>query len=131
MQQQPAPVLFSILEGKFAVAKLPPDADISEWGGGGDLCSVTHTAEEISIVCAEESAPPFAEIERNWRCLQVQGPLDFALQGVLLSLLKPLADADIGVFVVSTYNTDYLFVKQYHLQLAIAALEEAGHRLIA
>jgi hypothetical protein len=131
MVRAESPVVFSILEGKFCIAKLPLGADLGSWEGHGAFCSVTHSDDEISIVCEEAAAPPFAEIERTWRCLKVQGPLDFSLQGVLLSLLQPLAEAGIGVFVMSTFDTDYIVLKQLHLQQAIAALEEAGHRLTA
>jgi uncharacterized protein len=121
------PIHFSVLEGKFCMAKLPPGSDLGSWSSGGAFCSTTCSDEEISIVCIEDTAPPFAEIERNWKGLKVQGPLDFALQGVLLSLLQPLSDAGIAVFVLSTYSTDYIFVKQYHLQKAIEALQAVGH----
>lgn len=122
------PVVFSLLEGKYCIAKLPRDAAIPAIPPG-ELCSITRTDEELSIVCPEEFAPADGEIERNWRLIKVAGPLEFALKGVLLSLLKPLADANISVVAISTYNTDYLLIPQYHTTLALQALELAGHRL--
>ena len=123
-------VVFSVSDEKYCVAKLPPDAEVPS------ICSksfysVTKTEEEISLVCLESLAPVGADIVRNWRGIKVQGPLEFSLKGVLVSLLSPLAEANIAVFAVSTYNTDYLFVKQKDLPKAIEALETVGHRLTA
>jgi uncharacterized protein len=125
----PNPVVFSVLDEKFCVAKLPADAALTLPAQGGSLFAVARTPEELSIVCEEAQAPSGAEIERNWRALKVQGPLEFSLKGVLVSLLQPLAEAEISVFAVSTYNTDYLLVPQYHLANALKALELAGHRI--
>jgi hypothetical protein len=67
--------------------------------------------------------------EPGWRALQVAGPLDFALTGVLSSLLAPLAAAGVAVFALSTFDTDYVLVKEATLADAVAALERAGHRV--
>lgn len=96
---------------------------------GDGLYSVTRTSDEVSVVCEETLAPEGAEVERNWRALKVQGPLEFSLKGVLASLLNPLAEAGVSVFAVSTYDTDYFLLPQYHLATALEALELAGHRL--
>ena len=122
-------ILFSVLEDKFCVAKLPADAPLTLPGLEAGLFAVARTPEELSIVCEESMAPEGAEVERNWRALRVQGPLEFSLKGVLVSLLQPLADAQISVFAISTYNTDYILVPQYHLANALQALELAGHRI--
>ncbi len=122
-------VVFSVMEDKYCVAKLPPGSRLPSIEVGSGLVSITQTEEELSIVCLESLAPEGASVERNWRVLKVQGPLEFSLKGVLVSLLKPLADARISVFAVSTYDTDYLLVPQYHLTQALQALELAGHRL--
>lgn len=125
------PVVFSVSEEKYCVAKLPPDAPIPHICSESSFCSVTKTSDEISVVCLESLAPVGAEVERTWRGIKVQGPLEFSLKGVLVGLLAPLAEANIAVFAVSTYNTDYLFIKQIDLPNAIQALESAGHRLTA
>ena len=92
--------------------------------------SVTCTGDELSIVAEESFVHPAAEIERGWRAIKVKGPLDFALKGILASLLNPLNDAGVSVFALSTYTTDYIFVLDYQLEKAISALETAGHRRI-
>jgi hypothetical protein len=65
--------------------------------------------------------------EKDWRCLQVVGPLDFALTGILASLLIPLAEAGVSMFAISTFDTDYLLIKETTLEVAITALRNAGH----
>jgi len=88
--------------------------------------SVTKTAEEVSLVCREESIPAGFPAEKDFRLLKVEGPLDFSLTGVLSSLLKPLADAAIPVFTISTYDTDYILVKDGQLEQALRALSSVA-----
>lgn len=94
------------------------------------LVSVTATPQETSIVCPEGGAPTEAEIEGGWRVLEVAGPLDFGLTGVLASLTAPLADAGISVFALSTYDTDYLLVRETRLAEAVDALRTARNDAI-
>ena len=122
-------IIFKVLEGKFLVGKLPPSAEIPAQALTGEFSSVSRTADELSIVAPEDAKIPDVEFERGWKCIKVQGPLEFALKGVLSSLLQPLADAGVSVFAVSTYDTDYILVKQHQLTQALVALEQAGHRL--
>jgi len=100
----------ALLEGSYAVCRLTPDAPLPAWVGGGPLVSVTRTAGELSVVCGAEAVPDGVRCESGWRCLRVAGTLDFSLVGVLSSLLKPLADAGVGVFVLGTFDTDYLLI---------------------
>jgi len=88
-----------------------------------EFLSITRTADELSIVCPESLAPAGAKIERGWRALRVQGPLDFSLTGIIASLTAPLAAAKISVFAVATFDTDYILVREADLERAIAALE--------
>jgi uncharacterized protein len=122
-------IVYTVLDEKYCVVKLPAGSPAPAIPIDGELFSVTKTEEEVSVVCEEMSAPVGAQVERNWRALKVQGPLEFELKGVLVSLLQPLADAKVSAFALSTYNTDYILVKQYHLNDALRALELAGHRL--
>ena len=117
----------AVLPGTYAICRLEPSATIPAWALGGDLVSVVRTLDELSIVCRQESVPPDIHCEKNWSGLKVQGPLDFALTGILASLTTPLAEAGISIFAVSTYDTDYLLVKD--LEKAIAVLSQAGHHI--
>ena len=113
----------------FAVCCLPPDASIPSWAAGGDFHTITRTPFELSIVCAERFVPPDVQHEAPWRCLEVQGPLDFALTGILSSLAAPLAAAGIPIFALSTYRTDYLLIPAAHLFAALQTLRSHGHSI--
>jgi RimJ/RimL family protein N-acetyltransferase len=113
--------------GRFAVCKLPPGSAIPGWATAGDVFSVTRTVEELSVVCRQEAVPDGTQAEVGWRCLRVAGAMPFTLVGVLASLTGPVASAGVGVFVVSTFDTDYLFVKEAEFRAAVAALRGAGH----
>jgi nitrilase len=115
------------VSGRFAVCKLPPDSAVPAWATAGDVFSVTRTADELSVVCRQETVPAGTQAEVGWRCLRVAGAMPFTVVGVLGSLTGPLAAAGVGVFAVSTFDTDYLFVKEPELPAAVAALRGAGH----
>jgi hypothetical protein len=123
-------LLLTILPDIFAVCRLEPDEAIPEWAFTGDFCSVTKTTQELSIVCKQNAVPPRYKTERDWRALKVEGPLDFSLTGILAALAVPLGEADISLFAVATYDTDYVLVKSEMLDKAIEVLEKAGHRVI-
>jgi hypothetical protein len=114
------------LQGRFAVCRLPADAQVPPWVTGA-VTSVTRTLDELSITCAEDAVPEGITAERGWRCLKVEGPLDLALTGIAAALTTPLAEAKVSVSVIATYDTDYLLVKEDRLADAVAALERAGH----
>jgi hypothetical protein len=90
---------------------------------------VTRTEEELSVVCAEDAVPDRVKCEKGWRCLRIRGPLAFSETGVLSSLSAPLARAGISIFVVSTYDTDNILVKEERLGAAQAVLVSEGHTI--
>jgi len=118
-----------VLPDDLAVCRLPAGAEAPPWIDGEAFASVTRTPEETSVVCRAAIVPRDVQAEPGWRALQVAGPLDFALTGVLLSLLEPLAAAGVSVFALSTFDTDYLLVREAALDDAVAALAGAGHRI--
>ncbi len=124
-------VTLRVLPDVLAVSRLPADSGLPEWARPGDLMAFVRTRQELSIVCAERYVPPEVKTERGWRVLEVQGPLDFALVGVLASLAEALARAAISLFAISTFDTDYILVKEEKLDRAVRALESAGHQVIA
>lgn len=117
----------SVHPERYAVVRLDPDDDVPAWAEVGAVSSVTRTASELSIVCVEAAVPTEASAERGWRMLEVAGPLAFTLTGVLSSLTVPLAAAEIPLFAISTFETDYLLVREPNLARAAAALRDAGH----
>jgi hypothetical protein len=127
----PHRLTLKLLTGSFAVCRLTADAPVPPWAAGGPFVSISRTAEELSVVCRAEVVPEGVPCERGWRCLRVVGTLDFALVGVLVSLVVPLAEAGVSVSAISTFDTDYLFVRGGSLETAVEALGRAGHRLLA
>ncbi len=118
-----------VLAGSYAVSRLSPDAPVPEWAQG-ELVALTRTPDELSVVSAVESVPASVESERSWRALRVAGPLDFSLVGILAALSGVLARAEIPIFALSTFDTDYLLVGDRDLERAVRALESAGHRVV-
>ena len=114
------------MPGEYAVWRLPPDVPLPQ-AGTADFLSITRTADELSIVSSVSAVSAGAPAETGWRCLGVVGPLAFELTGILASLSAPLARSEIPIFVVSTYDTDYLLVKASDLDRACAALEDEDH----
>jgi hypothetical protein len=118
------------LEVTFAVCRLAADAPLPAWavgGSAGPFVSITRTADELSIVCGQGAVPEGIRCERGWKCLRVAGTLDFTLAGVLASLIDPLAEVRVAVFVVATFDTDYLLVKEDRLDAAVEVLRREGH----
>ena len=113
----------------LGVAKLGPGADLPSWVSSGTLMSITATADETSVVCTYKAIPAKAKPEGPFTAYEVQGPLDFALTGILSALLVPLAEAQVSVFVLSTYDTDWLLVSAERFASARAALVAAGHTI--
>ncbi len=115
-----------VLPGEMAVWKLPPDALLPSFGPS-KFWSVTRTDEELSVISESHAVPPGLPSEKGWRCIGVKGPLSFDLVGIVAALSAPLAEAGISIFVVSTFDTDYLLVKDHQIELACAVLVQAGH----
>jgi uncharacterized protein len=123
-------VTLRALDGELAVCRLPADAPAPPVLDAA-FYSITRTGDELSIVCPLADVPPGATVEGGWAALRVQGPLDFALTGILAALTQPLAAAGIPVFAVSTYDTDYVLVRDHDLATAIESLRHAGHTVLA
>ncbi len=88
---------------------------------------MTYTTDELSIVCPGSSVPADVRCEKGWVAIKVRGPLDFSLTGILAALASPLAADGIPIFALSTFDTDYVLVKEQDLLRAKKALERAGH----
>ena len=115
-----------ILPDRLAVCRLSADAPFPEWARPGDLLALMRSRDELSVVCAERFVPPEIRAERGMRALMVQGPLEFSLTGVLASIAVPLARAGVSIFALSTYDTDYILVREDALERAVNALSQAG-----
>jgi len=120
-----------ILKKKFAICQLSPKDSIPDLSKLGDFWSITKTEEEISIIIPENLIPNGnCKTEKGWRAIKIIGPLYFSLTGIIASLSTVLAKAGISIFAVSTYNTDYLLVKEKNLEQSKEVLEKNGHKII-
>lgn len=118
-----------MVDGTFAIVKLGGGSPIPPWATTGPLWSITRTADELSIVCGQDAVPEDVACERDWRCLRVAGTMAFSVVGVLASLTAALAEGGISVFAISTFDTDYLLVKEETWDRAIDALVRYGHEV--
>ncbi|NLW62925.1 MAG: ACT domain-containing protein [Syntrophomonadaceae bacterium] len=123
------PQKLSIMKDTLAICRLDKDALLPQWALRSSFFSCTRTDSELSIVCSQEDMPANILCEKGWRCLRVEGPLDFSLTGILASLAAPLSAAGISIFAISTYDTDYLLVKEEQLGSAINTLRQYGHHI--
>ena len=118
-----------MLEERLAVCRLDPGSEIPAWATASSFFSLTRTADELSIVCPEHDVPAGVTCERGWRALRFDGPFDFGLVGVLASVAGPLAEREISILAIATYDTDYVLVAESQLALATQALRERGHEV--
>lgn len=122
---------FRQIAGVFAVCRLAPDAPIPALPDTASFLSITRTDDELSIVCAADHVLENAKCEFTWICFKLEGPFPFNLTGVLSSFLDPLASAGIPIFAVSTFDTDYVLVKEELASVALRALQDAGHEFLS
>lgn len=115
---------------RLAIARLNPDEELPNLGGIGEFFSITKTPEEISIVIPEKYLVSSWKCDSGWRYLKVKGPLDFDLVGILASILNPLSEDGINVFTISTFDTDYILVKQRNLNRTIEVLKKNGFKIL-
>ncbi|HUZ15819.1 MAG TPA: ACT domain-containing protein [Gaiellaceae bacterium] len=115
------------LPDSYAVVRLEPGSELPDWVDKGPFRSVTRTEHEVSVVCRDPDVPEGESVDRGWTVLEVRGPLDFSLTGVIASLVEPLAQAEVPIFLISTFETDYVLVRSSDLARAVDALEDAGH----
>ena len=101
---------FSVLPGRFAVSRLAAETPIPDWIHSGPC--ISRTSDELSVVSLTASVPAEVQSEKDWICLKLLGPFPFQLTGILASFLDPLAEANIPIFAVSTFETDYILVKE-------------------
>lgn len=122
------PLRLVLLDDILAVVRLPPADVVPVWASAASgFVSITRTPDELSIVTADRLVPKMVNSERDFRALKVVGPLAFSEVGILASITSALSAEGISIFVVSTYDTDYVLVKSVRLNAAAAALRQAGY----
>jgi hypothetical protein len=116
-----------ILPKRLAVCRLDAEAPLPDWIEQSGFYAITRTEEELTIVCDETLVGLGVTSEKGWRCFKVEGSIDFSEIGIVFSLTRPLTESAVPVFLMSTFDTDYLMVKEKDLAKAIAALTAEGH----
>lgn len=111
------------LPGEYAIVKLGPVEPIPSWVDCGVFCSVTRSPEELSLLVEAAAVPSGLEMEGGWRGLKLEGPFPFDAVGILAGILTPLAQAGISILAVSTYDTDYVFVKAERFEDTLSVLD--------
>lgn len=119
-----------VLDNKFKVIKLKPNETVPEIVYKQEFYSITKTDEELSIVVDEDVNILRNIIEYNWKAIKIVGTLDFALIGILSKISTILAQAEISIYALSTYNTDYILIKADKLEKAIKVLEQNEYKFI-
>lgn len=123
----PAKILLKQLHGHYAVAQLPHNEAIPSWADGDGFVSISRTDDELSIVCRQERIPEQVKSDDGWTCFKFVGPFEFGESGVILSVIRPLSESGMGVFVVATFDGDVLLLKASDVPRAQILLREAGH----
>ena len=112
----------------FSICKIK---DISNIDFSDEFYFIGKTDEELSLVCLTEKVPKETlEREDNWKCFKIEGVLDFSLIGILSKISTLLAENKIGIFVVSTFNTDYVLVKNENYEKALNILGKNNYTII-
>ena len=120
-----------ILKSKYAICRFDSDSDIPMWIKDSEFFSVTRTEDELSVVSRQsDSNPEITEINKDWRILKIQGPLDFSLVGIIAEISRILKEINITIFTISTFETDYILVKNKDLDKAIDSLTANGHEIL-
>ena len=119
---------FVVEPGELSIVRLEPDDAVPEWAARAEgFVSVTRSKAELSIVCPVPFVPDVVRSEGGWTAIKLIGPFPFDQVGVLASIVGPLAESGVSVFAISTFDTDYVLVRDDRLEVAVRALEQAGH----
>ena len=118
-----------LIDEKFGICRLKATEKIPEWVISSSIFSITRTREELSVICPLNIIPENIKCEKDWNCFKVKGPLDFGQIGILARISNTLSENEISIFVMSTYDTDCIFVKQKKCKAAFYALEAAGMKI--
>ncbi|MDR2393302.1 MAG: ACT domain-containing protein [Treponema sp.] len=122
-------MLLELLKGEYAVYQCNTQYALDKNRVEKEFLSLTKTKDEISIVASSKSIEPYEKIEDGWNILKIMGTLDFSLTGIISTISTILANENISVFVISTYNTDYIMIKKEAIEAAIEVLKKNGYEI--
>ena len=119
-----------LLKDKYSVCRLNKNDEIPKWIFDEEFFSITRTEDELSIVCLQDKIKEDIKCEKDWRVLKIEGPLDFSLIGILSKISTLMANNDISIFAISTYDTDYILIKEESINRAIEVLEKSNYSIV-
>ena len=115
-------LILKLLKNKYSVCRLNKYDEIPKWIFNEEFFSITKAEDELSIVCLQDKIKDDVLCERNWKVLKIEGPLDFSLIGILSKISTLMANNNISIFAISTYDTDYILIKEESIDKAIELL---------
>ena len=118
-----------LMNETFTIHSFDPSQPIPEAVYNAPVYFIAKTYDELSIVCPDSISLDSNEIETGWAALEVLGPLGFSLTGILSNISGVLAAEKISIFAISTFDTDYVLVKQEAIRLAVSSLRKHGYRV--
>jgi hypothetical protein len=122
---------FTILKGTYSIYRLKKDSAIPDWINDSEFYSLTRTQDELSIVCKHVDIimDDKIKIDKYWRILKINGPLDLSLIGIIANIFNIFKENKISIFTISTYDTDYILIKNQHIDKALTVLKNNGHKI--
>ncbi|MDN7179477.1 ACT domain-containing protein [Caballeronia sp. SEWSISQ10-4 2] len=123
-------IKLQLMGGMYCISRLSGGAPIPPWADGEGFVSISRNGDELSIVCKQERVPPGTKVDLGWVCLKFVGPFAFGETGIVLSVIQPLSENGLGIFVVSTFDADCMLLKRADLEPATRLLKAAGHTII-
>lgn len=121
---------FNLLEKRYSIYKFESGSVLPDWINSSHFYSITSTDDELSVVALQtDFVNEGIACNRDWRILKITGHLDLSLTGIIADITDILKEKKVTIFIISTYNTDYILVKQSKLDIAINALKEKGHTI--
>ena len=119
-----------ILKKRYSIYKFKSDCVLPDWVYLSDFYSITKTKDELSVIAIQtDSISEKITCSKDWRILKVDGPLDFSLIGIIADISIILKEKKISIFTISTYDTDYILVKQNKLNIGIKALRDKKYTI--
>lgn len=123
-------IRLKVLPDIYSISRLESTNPIPDWADGEGFVNIARSADELSIVCHQNRVPEGIKIDRDWNCIQFVGPFAFDETGIVLSVIRPLTEAGFGVFVVSTFDGDFLLLKADRFAEGLVVLSNAGHQIL-
>ena len=122
---------FKILKDLYTIYRFRKDSIVPDWIYDSEFYSVTRTQDELSIICknSDIAAGPDVKLDKLWRILKITGPLDLFLIGIIADISSRLKESKIPIFIISTFDTDYILVKDHDLDKTITVLKDSGHKI--